>query len=146
METFFSPFIFEDLTYDPEKPNAKEKEDIKNIFYMISKRRKEIDRFTDLYTNSTSKDDVKVYVDLVKKNTQVIWHLKAKINTMLEAKGLTTEDMVEYIDSDNLRNFNIDPKEMDVAAHYSELPNEAQKQRFQFEKPPRHRRSRGPSP
>ena len=113
---------------------------------MISKRRKEIDRFTDLYTNSTSKDDVKVYVDLVKKNTQVIWHLKAKINTMLEAKGLTTEDMVEYIDSDNLRNFNIDPKEMDVAAHYSELPNEAQKQRFQFEKPPRHRRSRGPSP
>jgi hypothetical protein len=125
METFFSPFIFEDLTYDPEKPNAKEKEEIKNIFYMISKRRKEIDRFTDLYTNSTSKDDVKVYVDLVKKNTQVIWHLKAKINTVLETKGLTVQDMVEYVDSDNLRNFNIDAMELDVALSYQEISDEA---------------------
>ena len=78
--TYYSLFILLSANTDPEKFNVKDKEELKDILFNISRRRSEIERCTEMYSNfKATAEDKAALVEQVRRNTKVIWHLKVRI-------------------------------------------------------------------
>lgn len=115
LETFYSPFAIGESNMDPEKVGQKDKEDIKEMLFNINRRRAEIKRFTNMYLNPESTHSEKeAYAEQVQKNTKVIWYLKKKTIQLMGEREITEQDIKQYMDGENLRNFDIDTSEIDV--------------------------------
>lgn len=114
--TYYSQFILSSSNTDPEKFNVRDKEDLKDVLFNINRRRIEIKRCTDMYSSmKVTAEDKAALVEQVRKNTKVIFHLKQKAADLMDQRGMTPDDLWNYIEGHNLRNFDIDPSEIDVS-------------------------------
>jgi rRNA maturation protein Rpf1 len=78
--TYYSLFILSSANTDPEKFNVKDKEELKDVLFNISRRRTEIQRCTEMYSSmKVTADDKAALAEQVRRNTKVIWHLKVPI-------------------------------------------------------------------
>lgn len=57
----------------------------------------------------------------------------------MDTKGLTSDDLMQYMEGHNLRNFDIDPGEIDVGRFNSELCEETEIEYVTLEGPAQHR-------
>ena len=115
LETYYSLFAIGESNMDPEKVGQKDKEDLKEMLFNINRRRAEIRRFTAMYLSpEATHAEKEAYAEQVRKNTKVIWHLKKRALQLMDLKGVTEQDLRQYLDGENLRNFDIDTSEIDV--------------------------------